>query len=207
MPSAEQRQCLGIAEIVPRRRLPVPPNFPEFVVKNTREFLAGFQPSGWKRRRVLSPPAATFPVGETVAVRVRLGRRKPRWWCTDKSPATAGTTHPENPRRHSASSFWPANGPSGSSARSRPDRHQRTQPAAPRARPGRPTHLLATWSAAWRHSPATYATVGARRRLRALVRHRGLQERVVLEIAPPGAGSAHGFHRRVAWAASPAART
>jgi len=60
-------------------------NFPEFVVKNTREFLAGFQPSGGNGG-VFCPTRRNVPVGETVAVRVRLGRRKPRWWCTDKSP-------------------------------------------------------------------------------------------------------------------------
>ena len=51
-------------------------NFPELVVKNTREFLAGFQPSGGNGG-VFCPTRRNIPVGDMVAVKVRLGRRQP----------------------------------------------------------------------------------------------------------------------------------
>jgi Tfp pilus assembly protein PilZ len=49
---------------------------PEFVIKNVREFLTGYQPSGGNGG-VFCPTRGKLQVGDMVTVKVRLGRRQP----------------------------------------------------------------------------------------------------------------------------------
>jgi Tfp pilus assembly protein PilZ len=173
-------------------------NFPEFVVKNTREFLAGFQPSGGNGG-VFCPTRRNVPVGETVAVKVRLGRRKPPM-------VVYGQVAWRRPGRHilkiragigveflaSERAKWEFLldlARTGASAHSR-RRHERV-----------PVDL-----------PISWRLVGSLEAFSGYLRDVGrggafvlssatvaIQERVVLEIAPPGAEVPMAFIGRVAW--------
>jgi Tfp pilus assembly protein PilZ len=173
-------------------------NFPEFVVKNTREFLAGFQPSGGNGG-VFCPTRRNVPVGETVAVKVRLGRRKPPM-------VVYGQVAWRRPGRHilkiragigveflaSERAKWEFLldlAQTGTSAHSR-RRHERVPVDLPIS--WRLVGSLEAFSGHLRDvgrggafvlSPATVA----------------IQEKVVLEIAPPGAEVPMAFIGRVAW--------
>jgi Tfp pilus assembly protein PilZ len=173
-------------------------NFPEFVVKNTREFLTGFQPSGGNGG-VFCPTRRNVPVGETVAVKVRLGRRKPPM-------VVYGQVAWRRPGRHilkiragigveflaSERAKWEFLldlAQTGTSAHSR-RRHERVPVDLPIS--WRLVGSLEAFSGHLRDvgrggafvlSPATVA----------------IQERVVLEIAPPGAEVPMAFIGCVAW--------
>ena len=173
-------------------------NFPEFVVKNTREFLTGFQPSGGNGG-VFCPTRRNVPVGETVAVKVRLGRRKPPM-------VVYGQVAWRRPGRHILKiragigveflagerakwEFLLELAQTGTSAHSR-RRHERVPVDLPIS-----WRLVGSLEAFTGHlrdvgrggafvlSPATVA----------------IQERVVLEIAPPGAEVPMAFIGCVAW--------
>ncbi len=173
-------------------------NVPEFVVKNTREFLAGFQPSGGNGG-VFCPTRRNVPVGETVAVKVRLGRRKPPM-------VVYGQVAWRRPGRHilkiragigveflaSERAKWEFLldlARTGTSAHSR-RRHERV-----------PVDL-----------PISWRLVGSLEAFSGQLRDVGrggafvlstatvaIQERVVLEIAPPGAEVPMAFIGCVAW--------
>jgi len=173
-------------------------NFPELVIKNTREFLAGYQPSGGNGG-VFCPTRRKIPVGEMVAVKVHLGRRQP-------PSVVYGRVAWRRPGRHilkiragigveflaseRAKCDYLLNlARAGASARSR-RHHERVPVELPVSwrRVGR----LEAFSGRMRDvgrggafvlSPATVA----------------MQERVVLEIVPPGAQVPMAFIGRVAW--------
>jgi Tfp pilus assembly protein PilZ len=173
-------------------------NFPELVVRNTREFLAGFQPSGGNGG-VFCPTRRNIPVGEMVAVKVRLGRRQP--------PAVVyGRVAWRRPGRHilkiragigvefltSESGKWEYLldlARAGTSARSR-RRHQRI-----------PVDMPISWRPVSRLDGFTgnLRDVGRGGAFVLSTASVAIQEKVVLEIAPPGAEVPMAFIGRVAW--------
>jgi Tfp pilus assembly protein PilZ len=173
-------------------------NFPDLIVKNTREFLAGFQPSGGNGG-VFCPTRRNIPVGEMVAVKVRLGRRQPPM-------VVYGRVAWRRPGRHilkiragigveflaSERAKWEyllELARAGTSAHSR-RRHERIPVDLPIS--WRPVGKLEGFSGHLRDVGRGGAFVLSSATV-------AIQERVVLEIAPPGAEVPMAFIGRVAW--------
>lgn len=173
-------------------------NFPELEIKNTREFLAGYQPSGGNGG-VFCPTRRKIAVGQMVAVKVRLGRRQPPMvvygrvaWRRPgrhilKIRAGIGVDFLASERAKCDYLLDLAN--AGATARSR-RRHERI-----------PVDLPIFWRTVGQLEPFTgnLRDVGRGGAFILSAANVALQERVVLEIAPPGAEVPMAFIGRVAW--------
>ena len=173
-------------------------HFPELIVKNTREFLAGFQPSGGNGG-VFCPTRRNIPVGEMVAVRVRLGRRQP-------PKVVYGRVAWRRPGRHILKIR------AGIGVEFLADERAKWEYLLDLARAGTSAHSRRRHERIPVDLPISWRPVG---RLEGFSGHlhdvgRGgafvlssatvaIQERVVLEIAPPGAEVPMAFIGRVAW--------
>jgi Tfp pilus assembly protein PilZ len=168
-------------------------NFPELEIKNTREFLAGYQPSGGNGG-VFCPTRRKI-----AAVKVRLGRRQPPMlvygrvaWRRPgrhilKIRAGIGVEFLASERAKCEYLLGLAN--AGASARSR-RRHERI-----------PVDLPINWRTVGQLKPFTgnLRDVGRGGAFVLSTANVALQEKVVLEIAPPGAEVPMAFIGRVAW--------
>jgi Tfp pilus assembly protein PilZ len=173
-------------------------SFPELEIKNTREFLAGYQPSGGNGG-VFCPTRRKITVGQMVAVKVRLGRRQPPMvvygrvaWRRPgrhilKIRAGIGVEFLPNERAKCEYLLDLAN--AGATARSR-RRHERI-----------PVDLPINWRTVGQLEPFTgnLRDVGRGGAFILSTANVALQEKVVLEIAPPGAEVPMAFIGRVAW--------
>jgi Tfp pilus assembly protein PilZ len=171
---------------------------PEFVIKNVREFLTGYQPSGGNGG-VFCPTRGKLQVGDMVSVKVRLGRRQPPMIVYGRVAWRRPGRHLLKIRAGIGVEFLPGEqakceyllemARSGASIHSR-RRHERI-----------PVDLLITWR-----------PVGSNEGLQGKLRDVGRGgafvlstatvphgSQVVLEIAPPGAEVPMAFIGRVAW--------
>lgn len=175
---------------------------PEFVLRNSKEFLAGFDHSQ-PRGGVFCPTRRKVPTGTLVAVRVRFGRRQPAvvlygrvaWRRPgrhlEKIRAGVGVEFLEGERAKCDYLLQVARG--GDNPRSR-RRHERIRVDLP---------------VRWRLEGATDGLQGQLMdvgRGGAFVRTQepvnGRDTHVVLEIAPPGAEVPMAFTARIAWTGS-----
>jgi Tfp pilus assembly protein PilZ len=170
----------------------------EFVIKNVREFHAGYQPSGG-HGGVFCPTRSKLQVGDLVSVKVRLGRRQPpmviyghvAWRRPGRHllKIRAGIGVEFLPGEQSKCEYLLEMASSGASMHSR-RRHERI-----------PVDLPITWH-----------PVGSNEGLQGKLRDVGrggafilspatvpYESQVVLEIAPPGAEVPMAFIGRVAW--------
>ena len=170
----------------------------EFVIKNVREFLAVYQPSGGNGG-VFCPTRSKLKVGEPVSVRVRLGRRQPPMIMYGRVAWRRPGRHLLKIRAGIGIDFLPSDrmkcdyllemANSGASVQSR-RRHER---------------ILVDL-------PITWRPLGSNDNLRCHLRDIGRggafvlspasvphDSQVVLEIAPPGAQVPMAFTGRVAW--------
>jgi len=173
-------------------------NFPELIVRNTREFLAGFQPSGGNGG-VFCPTRRNIPVGEMVAVKVRLGRRQPPMVLYGRVAWRRPGRHILKIRAGIGVEFLAGErgkweflldlARAGTSARSR-RRHQRI-----------PVDLPISWRPVGRLEPFTghLRDVGRGGAFVLSPATVAISEKVVLEIAPPGAEVPMAFIGQVAW--------
>jgi Tfp pilus assembly protein PilZ len=184
-----------------RKREPATPTegaVPEFVIKNVREFNAGYQPSGGLGG-VFCPTRSKLQVGDMVAVKVRLGRRQPPMMVYGRVAWRRPGRHLLKIRAGIGVEFLPGEkakcdylldlASSGDSVHSR-RRHERI-----------PVDL-----------PITWRPLGSNEGLQGKLRDVGrggafvlspatvpYESQVVLEIAPPGAEVPMAFIGRVAW--------
>jgi Tfp pilus assembly protein PilZ len=173
-------------------------NFPELVIKNTREFLTGYQPSGGNGG-VFCPTRRKIPVGDMVAVKVRLGRRQPPMMVYGRVAWRRPGRHILKIRAGIGVEFLVSErakcdylldlAQAGTSVRSR-RRHERVPVDLPIS--WRPLNQLDPFSGHLRDVGRGGAFVLSTATV-------ALQERVVLEIAPPGAEVPMAFIGRVAW--------
>jgi Tfp pilus assembly protein PilZ len=170
----------------------------EFVVKNVREFHAGYQPSSGNGG-VFCPTRSKLQVGDLVSVRIRLGRRQPPMMIYGRVAWRRPGKHLLKIRAGIGVEFLPGEqakceylldmARSGASVRSR-RRHERI-----------PVDLPIVWRPLGNNEGLTgklrdVGRGGAFVLSTASVPH-GSQ--VVLEIAPPGAEVPMAFIGRVAW--------
>jgi Tfp pilus assembly protein PilZ len=171
---------------------------PEFIIKNVREFLTGYQPSNGNGG-VFCPTRDKLQVGDLVSVKVRLGRRQPPMIVFGRVAWRRPGRHLLKIRAGIGVEFLPGEqakceyllemARSGASIHSR-RRHERI-----------PVDLLITWR-----------PVGSNEGLQGKLRDVGRGgafvlspatvphgSQVVLEIAPPGAQVPMAFIGRVAW--------
>ena len=171
---------------------------PEFVIKNVREFHAGYQPSGGQGG-VFCPTRSKLQVGDLVSVKVRLGRRQPPMMIYGRVAWRRPGRHLLKIRAGIGVEFLPGEqakceyllemANAGASMHSR-RRHERI-----------PVDLSITWH-----------PVGSNEGLQGKLRDVGrggafvlspatvpYESQVVLEIAPPGAEVPMAFIGRVAW--------
>jgi Tfp pilus assembly protein PilZ len=171
---------------------------PEFVIKNVRDFHAGYQPSGG-RGGVFCPTRSKLQVGDTVSVKVRLGRRQPPMLLTGrvawrrpgrhllKIRAGIGVEFLEGEKAKCDYLLEMASSGAGMHSRRR---HERI-----------PVDLPITWR-------PLGSSEGLQGKLRDVGRGGAFilspamvpyESQVVLEIAPPGAEVPMAFIGRVAW--------
>jgi len=170
----------------------------EFVVRNVREFHAGYQPSSGNGG-VFCPTRSKLQVGDPVAVKVRLGRRQPPMMIYGRVAWRRPGKHLLKIRAGIGVEFLPGEqakceylldmARSGASVRSR-RRHERI-----------PVDLTITWRPLGNNE-------GLQGKLRDVGRGGAFVlstasvphgSQVVLEIAPPGAEVPMAFIGRVAW--------
>jgi Tfp pilus assembly protein PilZ len=168
------------------------------VIKNVREFRAGYQPSGGNGG-VFCPTRRKLQVGDTVQVKIRLGRRQPPMLIHGRVAWRRPGRHLLKIRAGIGVEFLPGErakceyllemASSGASIHSR-RRHERV-----------PVDLPITWR-------PVGSNVGLQGKLRDVGRGGAFvlspatvpyQSQVVLEIAPPGAQIPMAFIGRVAW--------
>jgi len=171
---------------------------PELEIKNTREFLAGYQPSGG-HGGVFCPTRRKISVGQMVSVKVRLGRRQPpmvlygrvAWRRPGRHilKIRAGIGVEFLPSERAKCDYLLALAHAGDSARSR-RRHERI-----------PVDLPIVWRPVGQLTPlnGSLRDVGQGGAFILSSAHVALQEKVVLEISPPGAEVPMAFIGRVAW--------
>jgi Tfp pilus assembly protein PilZ len=171
---------------------------PEFAIKNVREFMTGYQPSGGNGG-VFCPTRSKLQVGDLVSVKVRLGRRQPPMVVYGRVAWRRPGRHLLKIRAGIGVEFLPGEqakceyllemARSGASMHSR-RRHERI-----------PVDLTITWR-----------PIGSNEELQGKLRDVGrggafvlsratvpFESQVVLEIAPPGAEVPMAFIGRVAW--------
>ena len=168
------------------------------MVKNVREFRAGYQPSGGNGG-VFCPTRRKLQVGDTVQVKIRLGRRQPPMLIHGRVAWRRPGRHLLKIRAGIGVEFLPGEqakceyllgmASSGASVHSR-RRHERV-----------PVDLPITWR-------PVGSNVGLQGKLHDVGRGGAFvlspatvpcQSQVVLEIAPPGAEIPMAFIGRVAW--------
>jgi Tfp pilus assembly protein PilZ len=168
------------------------------VIKNVREFRAGYQPSGGNGG-VFCPTRRKLQVGDTVQVKIRLGRRQPPMLIHGRVAWRRPGRHLLKIRAGIGVEFLPGEqakceyllemASSGASIHSR-RRHERV-----------PVDLPITWR-------PVGSNLGLQGRLRDVGRGGAFvlspatvpyQSQVVLEITPPGAQIPMAFIGRVAW--------
>jgi Tfp pilus assembly protein PilZ len=168
------------------------------VIKNVREFRAGYQPSGGNGG-VFCPTRRKLQVGDTVQVKIRLGRRQPPMLIHGRVAWRRPGRHLLKIRAGIGVEFLPGEqakceyllemASSGASIHSR-RRHERV-----------PVDLPITWR-------PVGSNPGLQGRLRDVGRGGAFvlspatvpyQSQVVLEITPPGAQIPMAFIGRVAW--------
>lgn len=170
----------------------------EFTVKNVREFLAGYQPSGGSGG-VFCPTRSKLQVGEQVSVKVRLGRRQPPMMLY-------GRVAWRRPGRHLLKIR------AGIGVEFLPGEQQKCEYLLDLARSGASVHSRRRHERIPVDLPITWHPVGSNEGLQGKLRDVGrggafvlspatvpYEAQVVLEIAPPGAQVPMAFIGRVAW--------
>ncbi len=171
---------------------------PEFVIKNVREFLAVYQPSGGNGG-VFCPTRSKLQAGDPVSVKVRLGRRQPPMILFGKVAWRRAGRHLLKIRAGIGVEFLPSEkakwdyllelASPGTSVQSR-RRHER---------------VLVDLPITWRPVGSTEPLQG---KLRDIGRGGAFvlspasvpdESQVVIELAPPGAQVPMAFIGRVAW--------
>jgi len=171
---------------------------PEFVIKNVREFLAVYQPSGGNGG-VFCPTRSKLQAGDPVSVKVRLGRRQPPMILFGKVAWRRAGRHLLKIRAGIGVEFLPSEkvkwdyllelASPGTSVQSR-RRHER---------------VLVDLPITWRPVGSTESLQG---KLRDIGRGGAFvlspasvpdESQVVIELAPPGAQVPMAFIGRVAW--------
>lgn len=170
----------------------------EFVIKNVREFHAGYQPSGG-HGGVFCPTRSKLQVGDLVSVKVRLGRRQPPM-------VIYGHVAWRRPGRHLLKIR------AGIGVEFLPGEQAKCEYLLEMASSGASTHSRRRHERIPVDLPITWHPVGSNEGLKGKLRDVGrggafilspatvpYESQVVLEIAPPGAEVPMAFIGRVAW--------
>ena len=170
----------------------------EFVVKNVREFHAGYQPSGGNGG-VFCPTRSKLQVGDMVSVKVRLGRRQPPM-------VVYGRVSWRRPGRHLLKIR------AGIGVEFLPGEQSKCEYLLEMARLGAGTRSRRRHERIPVDMPITWRPLGSNEALQGKLRDVGrggafvlstamvpYESQVVLEIAPPGAQVPMAFIGRVAW--------
>ena len=171
---------------------------PEFVIKNVREFLTGYQPSGGNGG-VFCPTRGKLQVGDMVSVKVRLGRRQPPM-------IVYGRVAWRRPGRHLLKIR------AGIGVEFLPGEQAKCEYLLEMARSGASIHSRRRHERIPVDLPITWRPIGSNEGLQGKLRDVGRggafvlspatvphDSQVVLEIAPPGAEVPMAFIGRVAW--------